>query len=137
MKSNIQICNEKARAIYEGSGQSPLLQQIAEAHGISIRDFASIFGIGKSHAADILNHRVYPSLELALKISRYWEVTVEELFGWRVDDDGARRPLLVIDPATGKARKLTKAKGRTGAIELALEANGEVEESVAASGELG
>jgi transcriptional regulator with XRE-family HTH domain len=125
--------NEKARTIYEGSGQPPLLQQIAEAHGVSVRDFASIFGIGKSHASDVLNHKVFPSLELALKISRYWEVTVEELFGWRVDDDGARRPLVVIDPSTGKARKLTKKQGRTGAIELALEANGEGEESVAAS----
>ena len=119
MKSNVQTVNEKLRAVYQG--QPPLLSRIAEAHGISIRDFAFIFGIGKSHAADILNHRVYPSLELALKISRYWEVTVEELFGWRVDDDGARRPLLVIDPGTGKARKLTKKQGRTGAIELAME----------------
>ena len=123
MKSSLQTVNEKARIIYEGSGQSPLLQRIAEAHNISIRDFASIFGIGKSHAADVLNHRVYPSLELALKISRYWEVSVEELFGWRVDDDGARRPLLVIDPGTGKARKLTNKQGRTGAIELAMEGN--------------
>ena len=119
MKSNVQTVNEKLRAVYQG--QPPLLSQIAEAHGISVRDFASIFGIGKSHAAEILGHKVFPSLELALKISRYWEVSVEELFGWRVDDDGARRPLLVIDPGTGKARKLTKKQGRTGAIELAME----------------
>jgi DNA-binding XRE family transcriptional regulator len=125
VNSSLQAVNEKARAIYEGSGQSPLLQRIAEAHGISIRDFASIFGVGKSHAADVLNHRVYPSLELALKISRYWECTVEELFGWRVDDDGARRPLVVIDPSTGKARKLTQRQGRTRAIELAMEGNDE------------
>ena len=123
-RSNIQICSERARAIYEGSGQ-PLLQRIAEAHSISVRDFASIFGIGKSHAADLLGHRVFPSLELALKISRYWECTVEELFGWRVDDDGARRPLVVIDPSTGKARKLTQRQGRTRAIELAMEGNDE------------
>jgi transcriptional regulator with XRE-family HTH domain len=135
VKSNVQTVNEKLRAVYEG--QPPLLSRIAEAHGISVRDFSSIFGVGKSHAADILNHRVYPSLELALKISRYWEVTVEELFGWRVDDDGARRPLLVIDPATGKALKLTKHRGRTGAIELAMKANGEDEESVAAKEVLG
>lgn len=136
MKSNLQTVNEKARSVYEGSGQ-PLLQRIAEAHSISVRDFASIFGIGKSHAADVLSHRVFPSLELALKISRYWECTVEEIFGWRVDDDGARRPLVVIDPLTGKVRKLTKAQGRTGAIELAMKANGEGEESVAVSERLG
>lgn len=122
MKSNLQITSEKARAIYEGSGQPPLLAQIAAVHNLSVRDFASIFGIGKSHANDILNHKVLPSLELALKISRYWECSVEELFGWRVDDDGARRPLLIIDPVTGRVRKLTAKQGRTRAIELAMEA---------------
>jgi DNA-binding XRE family transcriptional regulator len=136
-KSSLQICNEKCRAIYEGDSQPPLLLQVCMVHGISCRDFASIFGVGKSHASDVLNHKVFPSLELALKISRYWEVTVEELFGWRVDDDGARRPLVVIDPSTGKALKLTKHRGRTGAIELAMKANGEVEESVAAKEVLG
>ena len=44
---------------------------------------------------------------------------VEELFGWRIDDDGARRPLLVIDPSTGQVRKLV-GQNRTGAIDVAL-----------------
>ena len=121
VKSNTQICNEKARAYYQAQGQPPLLVQICAAHQVSIRDFAAIFGISKTYSAEIINHEKFPSLELAVRISRYWEVTVEDLFGWRIDDTGERRPLLVIDPATGKVRKLTQKEGRTGAIELALE----------------
>ena len=121
-KSNIQVCNEKGRAVYEAQGQPPLLSQIAKVHGVTIREFASIFGISNSFAADVLNHKAFPSLELAVRISRYWEVTVEELFGWRIDDDGKRRPLLIVDPVTNKARKLTAEEGRTGAIELVMEA---------------
>ena len=84
-----------------------------------VRDFAAIFKISKTHAAEIIAHRKLPDLELAVRISRYWEVEVEELFGWRIDDDGARRPLLVIDPSTGQVRKLV-GQNRTGAIDVAL-----------------
>ena len=117
-KSNVQTAIERAREKY--GEEAPLLQRVCAAHQISIRDFAAIFGISKTHAAEIIAHRKFPDLELAVRISRYWEVTVEELFGWRIDDDGARRPLLVIDPSTGQARKLV-GQGRTGAIELAME----------------
>ena len=113
--SNIQRCNEKAREFY---GDSPLLSRIAAAHQITLRDFSSIFGISKSLAGEVLNHTTFPKLELAVRISRYFEVTVEELFGWRIDDDGKRRPLLVIDQ--GQVRKLV-GKDKVGAIELAVE----------------
>ena len=118
--SNIQVAIEKMRGVYEPEGCPPLLTWICKSHQITIRDFAAIFGISKSHAAEIINHQSFPSLELAVRISRYWECTVEELFGWRVDDDGARRPLLVVDVNTGQVRKLV-GKDRVGAIELAVE----------------
>lgn len=120
MKTNIQVCLEKARACYEASGQAPLLQQLCQVHNLSLREFASIFGISKSHAGDVVAHKVYPSLELAVRIARYWECTVEELFGWRIDDDGARRPLLIEDAKTHKVRRLSQGN-RVGAIELVME----------------
>lgn len=113
-KSNIQVTIEKAREFY---GDSPLLARMASAHQITLRDFASIFGISKSLAGQVLNHETFPKLELAVRIARYFEVTVEELFGWRINDDGKRRPLLVIDQ--GQVRKLV-GKDKTGAIELAM-----------------
>jgi DNA-binding XRE family transcriptional regulator len=113
--SNIQETNIRARAFYEQEGKPPLLALICQAHGITIRDFAKIFGISKSHAAEIIAHRKLPDLELAVRICRYWAVTVEELFSWRIDDTGERRPLLVIQ--NGQVRKLV-GKDRVGAIEL-------------------
>ena len=115
--SNLQVVNEALRVKYERDGMLPLLSRVARAHQISVRDFASIFGISKSVAAEILSEKKMPSLELAVRVSRYFEVTVEELFGWRIDDTGERRPLLVIDQ--GQVRKLV-GKDKTGAIELAV-----------------
>ena len=116
MKSSLQTAIERARGKYEG--KAPLLQRICSAHQITLRDFAAIFEISKSLAGEVLSHRVLPKLELAVRVARYFECTVEELFGWRIDDDGKRRPLLVIDPETGKVRKLV-GKTKAGAIELA------------------
>lgn len=120
MSTSLQIGIEKQRALYEQLS-GPLLSQIAALHRVSVRDFASIFGVSKSHAQEILNHRKFPSLELAIKMARYWEVSVEELFGWRVDDDGDRRPLLIELPRTGQLVTLS-SKGRDhGALELVAE----------------
>jgi transcriptional regulator with XRE-family HTH domain len=94
VKTNLQIGLEQQRAVYF-SLPRPLLSQIAQAHGISVRDFAAIFEISKSHAEEIMSHDKMPSLALALKITRYFECTVEEMFGWLLDDTGDRRPLLV------------------------------------------
>jgi transcriptional regulator with XRE-family HTH domain len=95
VKTNLQIGVEKQRAVYT-SLPVPLLAQLADLHGITVREFATIFGISKSLAWEILNHRKLPSLDLAIRIARYWECTTDELFGWMVDDTGDRRPLLIL-----------------------------------------
>lgn len=105
MATNIQIGNEKARAVY-GQCPRPLLAQLCELHDISIREFAAIFGVSKSYAEEIVNHKKFPPLDVAFRIARYWECSVEELFGWRVDDDGIRRPLIAKAPQTGKFIRL-------------------------------
>jgi len=120
-KSNIQVVNEKARAFYEAQGQPPLLSQICAMHNISVRDFAAIFEISKSQAQMIIAHKTFPSLELAVRIARYWECTVEEIFGWRIDDDGKRRPLLVVDRMTNTVRKLTNKGVKEDAIVMVAE----------------
>jgi transcriptional regulator with XRE-family HTH domain len=100
LATNLQIGIEQQRALYDYMPR-PLLSQLAELHRISVRDFAAIFGISKSHAEEILNHKKLPALELAIRVARYWECSVEDLFGWRVDDEGSRRPLLIELPSTG------------------------------------
>jgi transcriptional regulator with XRE-family HTH domain len=100
---NVQIINEKSRALYDKLPR-PLLSQLAEIHRISVRDFASIFQISKSHAEEVLNHKTMPSLELGIRIARYFDVTTDELLAWRVDDDGSRRPLVIAIPGGGTVR---------------------------------
>jgi transcriptional regulator with XRE-family HTH domain len=109
-KTAQQIVNEKCRALYEVEGAPPLLQQICSIFRLTIREFASIFGISKGYSEDIIKQRKFPTLDLGIRISRYFEVSVEELFGWRVDDDGKRRPLLVVNPKTGVAFRLSEKK---------------------------
>lgn len=116
MTTNLQSAIEDQRATY-GRLKGTLLQQLVQIHGVSIRDFAAIFEISKGHAEDILKHRCFPVLPLALAISRYFEVSVEELFGWRVDDAGSRRPL-VVDLGNGEAVRLKTEKTNRGALEL-------------------
>jgi DNA-binding XRE family transcriptional regulator len=75
----------------------PLIQYYAKLCGISIVEFARIFGISKNHAEAVMKHRVFPTLELAVRIARYFEIPTDDLFAWRIDDDGSRRPLVVWD----------------------------------------
>ena len=106
MKSNKQIALEKQRAAYDTLA-IPLIAQLCRMHRVTVRDFASIFGISKSHAEEIMNHKKLPSLELAIRIARYWECSTDDLFGWRVDDDGARRPLLIALKGTHRLARLS------------------------------
>jgi transcriptional regulator with XRE-family HTH domain len=106
VKTNVQIAIEQQRVRYS-TLRKPLLAQMAEAHRLTVREFAAIFGISKSYAQEILNHEKFPSLEMAIRVARYWECTVEELFGWRVDDDGMRRPMMIELPGTGTTVRLS------------------------------
>ena len=117
-ESNLQLRINAARHHYTGLGQQPLLERICKVHGITQREFAAIFGISKAHAEAVIKHRTMPSLELGLQIARYWECTVEELFGWRVDDDKGRRPLIIKDPETGEVRRLNTRAGVSKALDL-------------------
>ena len=105
-KTSMQVCIELTRNLYGEGLVTPLLAQLCQLHRVSVREFAEIFGISKSYAQQLMNHEKMPSLDLALRICRYYECTVEELFGWRVDDDGSRRPLLVEIPGQEKLHRV-------------------------------
>lgn len=95
----------------------PLLAQLAQLHGLTVRDFARIFDMSKSYANDILNMYVCPPLERSLMIARYFEVTVEELWGWNIDDTGERRPLVIELPGNRVVRLKAQVKDH-GSMEL-------------------
>lgn len=118
MKTALQVVIEKQREIYQRDGLPPFLQQVCQMYRITIREFASIFGISKAHAEQIIKQRKFPALDLALRIARYFDCTVEELFGWRIDDDGKRRPLIIENPRTGQTYRLSDNKKQDATITL-------------------
>jgi transcriptional regulator with XRE-family HTH domain len=95
MRTALQRGIDEQREVYDHLAK-PLLAQLAVIHGLTVRDVSQIFGISKSHAAEILSHKKVPSLEVSFRLARYFEVTVDDLFGWMLDDDGNRRPLVVL-----------------------------------------
>lgn len=115
-RTNLQITIERQQALYLPLYPS-LLAQLAKIHKISVREFASIFGTGKSLAADVLNMKKFPDMVLALRIARYFEVTVDELWGWLVNDSGARRPL-VVEMGNGRVMRLMSGVKAHGALAL-------------------
>ena len=115
MSTGLQRTIERQRAVYETLA-TPLLYQLVKMHGLSIREFAEIFEISKNHAEAVLKHRTTPSLELAFQIARYFEVRVEELFGWMFDDTGNRRPLVV--EVGGKAFRFKSAESPLSFVEI-------------------
>lgn len=104
------------RAIYY-SLPRPLLSQLAQLHGVTVREFAALINVSKSNAQEILAHRKDPTLYLAFKIARYYEVTVDELFGWKYGDDGDRRPL-VIELGDKRVLRLKAANPKHGALAM-------------------
>lgn len=117
MKSDIQAVIEEQRARYESEG-APLLARLAKVHGLSVRQMATIFKVSNGYAHDLMQHKALPTLELAFKLARYFEVTVDELFGWRVDDTGDRRPLLVEIPGEKEPLRLIGHKREHDALPL-------------------
>jgi len=118
MPTNIQRTIERQRAIYETLAM-PLLYQLARMHGLSIREFAEVFEISKNHAEAVLKHRTTPSLELAFQIARYFDLKVDELFGWQFDDTGNRRPLVL--EVKGKAFRVKSTDSPLKLVEIERE----------------
>jgi transcriptional regulator with XRE-family HTH domain len=116
MRTNVQIGIEKQRAFIEMLTKPPLTQ-ICEIHGLSVRDMASIFGISKSYAWEVMRCRKDPDLKLAFRLARYFEVTVDDLFGWMYDDTGERRPLVIEGPDK-KVIRLRAANPQHGTMAL-------------------
>lgn len=109
MSTNMQIGIEQQRALYSHLAK-PLLRQMCDIHHISVREFASIFGLSRGYADNIMNYRTMPTLEVAFKIARYFECGMEELWGWMFDDDGSRRPLMAEMPGTKMLMRLRTNK---------------------------
>ena len=119
MRNNLQTAIEQQREVYQHLAL-PMLAQLCEIHNLSVRDIAGIFNISKSLAAEVIHYRKMPSLELAVRLARYFECSTDDLWAWMFDDDGNRRPLMIEMPPRWH-KKLVRLKAGVrghGALEL-------------------
>ena len=56
------------------------IEQIRKAKGIRQDDFAKSMGVSRQTISSLENGRYNPSILLAYKIAKYFEMTIEEVF---------------------------------------------------------
>jgi putative transcriptional regulator len=56
------------------------LEQIRKKHGIRQEELAAALEVSRQTIGSIENGRYNPSITLAYKIARYFEMTIEEMF---------------------------------------------------------
>lgn len=72
-----------AREVAAGSqppGPSPL-RQARDLHGLSLREVAAEIGIAFSYLRSVERGESEPGVSVAIRLARFYETTVEELFG--------------------------------------------------------
>lgn len=56
-------------------------------HGLTLRDVSVAVGVAFSDISRAERGDVAPRVTTALRLARFYETTVEELFGWMLDDE--------------------------------------------------
>ena len=62
------------------------IEEIRKARGIRQEDFAKVLGVSRQTISSLERGRYNPSIFLAYKIARYFEMTIEEVFIFDEED---------------------------------------------------
>ena len=62
------------------------IEEIRKSKGIKQEDFAKTMGVSRQTISSLENGRYNPSIFLAYKIARYFEMTIEEVFIFDEED---------------------------------------------------
>mgnify|MGYP003303619612 FL=1 len=62
------------------------IEDIRKERGIRQEDFAKAMGVSRQTISSLENGRYNPSILLAYKIARYFEMTIEEVFLFEEED---------------------------------------------------
>ena len=65
------------------------LEEIRKARGLSQEELAKILAVSPQTISSLEKGRYNPSILLAFKIARYFELTIEEIFIYEEDEDHA------------------------------------------------
>ena len=61
------------------------IEEIRKERGIRQEEFAKALGVSRQTISSLENGRYNPSIQLAFKIARYFEMTIEEVFIYEED----------------------------------------------------
>ena len=62
------------------------IEEIRKEKGIRQEDFAKSMGVSRQTISSLENGRYNPSIALAYKIAKYFEMTIEEVFIFEEED---------------------------------------------------
>ena len=62
------------------------IEEIRKEKGIRQEDFAKCMGVSRQTISSLENGRYNPSITLAYKIARYFDMAIEEVFVFEEDD---------------------------------------------------
>ena len=62
------------------------IEEIRKEKGIRQEDFAKSMGVSRQTISSLENGRYNPSITLAYKIAKYFEITIEEVFIFEEED---------------------------------------------------
>lgn len=63
------------------------LEEIRKKHGITQEELASILEVSRQTIGSLENGRYNPSILLAFKIARYFNLTIEDIFIYQEGED--------------------------------------------------
>ena len=63
------------------------LEEIRKKHGITQEELASILEVSRQTIGSLENGRYNPSILLAFKIAKYFNLTIEEIFIYQEEDN--------------------------------------------------
>ena len=61
------------------------IEEIRKERGIRQEDFAKSMGVSRQTISSLENGRYNPSIQLAFKIARYFDMTIEDVFIYEED----------------------------------------------------
>lgn len=69
------------------------IEEIRKARGIRQEDFAKALGVSRQTISSLETGRYNPSILLAYKIAKYFDLTIEDVFLFENDDLNGGNPL--------------------------------------------
>ena len=66
------------------------LEEIRKERGITQEELAKILEVSRQTVGSLENGRYNPSIILAFKIARYFEMTIEDIFIYEEENDGEK-----------------------------------------------